>query len=345
MSKVIINTVGTSLLANSSRNNVDKDNHQAVMNYISADPKKACAETNALTRLLNNGDRAELLFSDTEEGRWCAERVADYLEHQGYSAEAFKVENLAYHAQGFVQYGLRQFVQVLTRRIIEAKKAGYDVLINATGGFKAEIAYATTVGLVFQTPVCYIHEKFGDIVTLPITPFHWDGTMFAFYRDFFDWIDEEVRPSAAVHNRAKGLPQEVNMLLEDTPDGYTMLSPLGEAYLQAFRAEKREQVFMFSKHARQDWERFDAATRQAYTRILDALQRPGRYSRAELKSGGGDALGYPKGHIDERVFFAEDDGLLYIFELTRHGYDYEKLCRSGLRWADYPRESFELVDV
>ena len=229
----------------------------------------------------------------------------------------------------------------------DAKRARLTPIINATGGFKAEIAYATTVGLVFKTPVCYIHEKFGDIVTLPVTPFGWDSSIFALHQDFFDWVDSEPRLSQEVQSRVAGLPEEVKMLLEDGSDGTTMLSPLGEAYLSAFRLEKETSIvpIWLSKKARRDWDGFDSTTREAYSRVLDGLRLPNRYSRSEQKSGGGNALGYPKGHTNERVFFAEENESLYIFEFTKHGRDYDQFCNNGLRWLEYPRIEFTKLKI
>lgn len=49
--------------------------------------------------------------------------------------------------------GLRSLVATLIDQIRQEKKQVREVLINATGGFNAEIAYATLVGLLFDVPV------------------------------------------------------------------------------------------------------------------------------------------------------------------------------------------------
>lgn len=344
MSTVILTTVGTSLLGNIARAGIGKEDALGVLEYIRSDPAKASAETNSLGRLLAGGDRVELLHSDTEDGRWCAEWVAAYLRKRGFSAGLFKVQGLAYEARGFVDYGLRQFVQLLAGRIREVHRQGHQAAINATGGFKAEIAYATALGLVFKVPVYYIHEKFGDIVTLPPSPFGWDNNLIAWNTDFFDWIDAELRPTAEVRSRVRGLPAEIGLLLEEMPDGYTVLSPLGQAYLEAFRADleqaQRVPVF-FSKKAWRDWEGFEPSNRERYRHILQRLRLPNRAVHSELKGGGGDALGFPKGKVDERLFYSEDGGKLYVFALTRHGPEYERLCAEGVFWRDYPKEEFK----
>ncbi|RIH86871.1 putative CRISPR-associated protein [Calidithermus roseus] len=345
MSTVILTTVGTSLLGNIARAGIGKEDARGVLEFIRSDPAKASAETNSLGRLLRGGERVELLHSDTEEGRWCAVWVATYLREKGFSVELFKVQGLAYEARGFVDYGLRQFVQLLAGRIREVHRQGHQAAINATGGFKAEIAYATALGLVFKVPVYYIHEKFGDIVTLPPSPFGWDNSLIAWNTDFFDWIDAELRPTSEVRSRVRGLPAEIGLLLEEMPDGYTVLSPLGQAYLEAFRCEFEQAQSVpvyFSPKARATWENLEPAAQERYQKLLQRLRLPNRAANSELKSGGGDVLGYPKGRVDERLFYAERDGGLYVFALTRHGPGYERMCQEGFSWRDFEPAEFTL---
>jgi putative CRISPR-associated protein (TIGR02619 family) len=345
MSTVILTTVGTSLLGNLKREGIGPEK---ALEYIRSDPVKACAETNSLERLLKAGDAVELLHSDTEDGRRCAEWVAAYLRERGFEAELFKIQGLAYEAKGFADYGLRGFVQLLAARIRQAQRRGRRVGINATGGFKAEIAYATALGLVFKVPVYYIHEKFGDIVTLPSTPFGWDSDLIAWNHEFFDWIDAEPRPKHEVEARAAALPEALRVLLEDFAlDGqiYTSLSPLGQAYLEAFRLEFEQAqtipIYLAPK-ARRTWENLEPAERERYRKVLQRLRLPNRAVNSELKSGEGDALGFPTGWTDKRVFYAEKEGALYVFALTRHGSEYDRMCREGFRWSDHPKENFTL---
>jgi putative CRISPR-associated protein (TIGR02619 family) len=344
VTRLILNTVGTSLSGDAKREGLQTDTE--ILGFLQRDPEKASAETNALSRLLQANDRVVLLYSQTEEGKSCAELIQKHVS-KTHRCDIEQVQGLSYAEKGFVQHGLKNFVQVLAKHIRDTKREGLEPIINATGGFKAEIAYATAVGLVFKTPVCYIHEKFGDIVTLPVTPFGWDASIFALHQDFFDWVDSEPRLNHDVQSRVAGLPEEIKMLLEDDRDGNTMLSPLGEAYLSAFRLEQETSTIpiLLSRKAKRDWERFDATTKAAYVRVLDGVRLPNRYSRSELKSGGGDALGYPKGHTDERVFYAFEDNTLYVFELCRHGHHYTELCSKGLRWFDYPRDEFIRLEI
>ena len=235
------------------------------------------------------------------------------------------------------------FIRLLAGELKTAQRTGRATLINATGGFKAEIAYATAVGLVFRTPVCYIHEMFGDIVTLPATPISWDYSLFAWHGEFFDWLDQEPRPTAEVQQRVAGLPEEILALLWEADDGFTYLSPLGEAYLEAFRgrlAEGEDVPVLLSERAMRDWDSYDPSTRQIFYRIVERLRVPEiRASNAERVKGS-DAVVMPQGHVNERLFFSERGGKLHVLEFTQHGRNYDQLCDRGVNWRDYQNDQF-----
>lgn len=350
MTRVILSTVGTSLLGNAKRAGLESD--EELLEFLRREPRKASAETNALDRLLEPTDRAVMLYSDTADGERCARLIATHLERANPTTME-RIPGLSYHERGFAQHGLRNLVHALASRIRRAHRDGHGVLINATGGFKAEIAYATALGLVFKVPVCYIHEAFGDIITLPAAPFGWDSSLFLYDNGFFDWLSQEdtVNPHEA-DQRLRALDpetkQKIELMLERDGEDVA-LSPLGQAYLEAFRAELEASAgvpILASRTARRDWVRFDPDARKRFGSVLKRLRLPNRHGQSELKSGGGDALGFPKGRIAERVFYTERDGALYIFEFARHGETYEALCAKGLWWRDFPPDEFApLEDV
>lgn len=346
MSRVILTTVGTSLLTNAKRENLVSD--QGILDYLHQHPQQASAETNSLSRLLQAGDEIVLLHSATEEGRRAAKLLQLHWQQAGVPCEPVEIPGLSYEVRGFVNFGLKNFVRTLAGQIREAQRRQREVVINATGGFKAEISYATVLGLVFKIPVCYIHEQFKEIAILPPTPIGWDSSLFIWYGEFFDWLNEGeagLRPKTEAEPRVAVLPEEAQVLLEEfdiDKQLFIGLSPLGEAYLEAFRLELEQAqsvpIYLSTK-ARRTWDSLDPSSKSKYQRLLQRLRLPNRASLSELKSGGGDALGYPKGHIDERVFYAEKNGALYVFFLTRHGPEYQKFCKDGLRWQEYEFET------
>lgn len=340
--RTIISTVGTSLLTNAKRQlGAAELSQESLLRFlIDVSPVDACAETNCLHRIVQEQDNLVFVCSATAEGRLCAETLAKHFARQGYTTSVREVEQLSYEHKKFKQLGLRNLVSALTELIRTSRRSGRTPAINATGGFKAEIAYATVVGLLFDVPVYYIHEAFKDVVEMPATPVSWDYGLMFDYEDFFEWINSDLRPSGEVRSRfrALGSPNEVrDLLIED--NGYAYLSPTGEALLDAYRdAVYRYQVepVYLSDRARNTLERMDPTTQARFQHLLARLRiRPLWISRAE-RVHNSDCLVWPRGHRDERCFFYVEDDAIRVCELARHSDEsYENLLKRGVMSREY----------
>lgn len=337
MSQTIISTVGTSLLGNLRNPTRNPGGLTDPYELLRANPQDASAEANAVTRLAAAGDDLVFLYSDTEDGERCAEALKRYFAETGYRTRMERIAGLSYNEKGFVSHGLRELVRRLAQEIRLATRAGKPAHLNATGGFKAEIAYATALGLMFAVPVSYIHEKFGDVITLPATPIAWDYSLFAWYSDFFNWIDAEPRPTSEVQARLATMPDTVALLLENDGE-HTYLSPLGEAYLESYRGEAdTRQKVRLSAAARATLDAQDFTTRTAFLQLLERLRRgeAGDWQRsAETLSGGVGK--FPKGHSALRAFVYEQGGTLHVLELSGHREErrYQELMQT-IRWSQY----------
>jgi putative CRISPR-associated protein (TIGR02619 family) len=343
--RTILVTVGTSLLTNARRAlGVPEPDADDLTRYLAqTDPITASAETNALGRLLRERDRLVLFHSQTEQGRRCAEALRRHFA-RGHTVELVEVTDLTYTESRFKLRGLRRLVALLADRIEKERRQGREVLINATGGFKAEIAYATLVGLLFDVPVSYIHEQFQDLIEVPAMPVAWDYSTFADWEEFFAWIDdEEPRPTDEVERRWPHLPNEVRVLLEED-DGYTYLSAAGVALRRAYDAALDQAVTVpvyLSASAAQTYQQADPSLRSRFDRALARLRSPALRRASSEPVRDCDVLVFPRGHRDERVFWFEEDGAVYVCELARHSnQSYERLLRRGVRRARYPRERF-----
>ncbi len=288
---------------------------------------------------MQKADRVVFLRSQAEEGRQCAEALAGHYRRQGYNTHVLEVPDLAYAESRFKMRGLRSLVATLIEQIRRERSAGHRVLINATGGFKAEIAYATLVGLLFDVPVYYIHEAFHEIIEMPPTPIGWDYSLLADYEEFFGWLNSDLRPTRQVEARLKGLPAEVRLLLTEEEE-FMLLSPTGEAFYEAYRDRLRaaEAVpILLSASARQMYESAEPSVRQLFYRALCKLRlKELRISHSDRVQHC-DCLVFPKGHRDERVlFFDGDDDSVRVCELARHSdQTYERLIHRGVRREDY----------
>jgi putative CRISPR-associated protein (TIGR02619 family) len=339
--RTILATVGTSLLNNAKRDlQIEAPDDQQLANYLRhGDVVKASAETNSLARLLQAQDRVIFLCSQTSEGRQCAEALARFYQHVGHDTRVLEVPDLTYAERRFKMRGLRSLVATLIDQIRRERAQSRSVHINATGGFKAEIAYATLVGLLFDVPVYYIHEAFRDIIEMPPSPISWDYSLLADFEDFFAWISTDLRPTREVDQRLRGLPSELRLLLAEE-EGFTLLSPAGEAFYEAYRDRLIQAEVVPILLSDQAWETYRNAPPDVQ-RLFDRTFR--KLLLRELRVSGSDrvrrcdCLVFPKGHRDERVFFFEaDDGSVHVCELARHSdQSYEHLIENGVQRDDY----------
>ncbi|MGB3511166.1 MAG: putative CRISPR-associated protein [Microcoleaceae cyanobacterium] len=234
----IITTTGTSLLSNATRElNKNKGESFAddeLQNYFkSVGPEKASAETKSLLKIANPEDEVVLLYTKTVNGELCAREVARYLKGKKWSNIRLRELPLEENEAQFERRGLRELVNILIEEISKAQRENQEVIINATGGFKAEIAYTTIVGMIFQVPVKYIYQFFEEPITFPTLPISWNVDLLLGYEEFFEWIDEEPRRNSEVEQRLKALPelernQVQQLLLPADENDKIMLSAAGD---------------------------------------------------------------------------------------------------------------------
>ena len=243
MARLLITTVGTSLLTNRDGRPwkgwrvghplppaADVDGWLA-----SADPVQASAETNTLHGVgVCDADHLRFLHSDTEEGRYCSERLqrfyADSVKCREVDGRSLTA--LGYSHASFSQTGLKVLVEEAFDAFRSAGKNSLEPVFCATGGFKAEIAFLNLLGALLKVEVYYIHEHFREIVRLPLLPLAWDADWVLQRRHFFEWIDDEPRGRLEVESRLKADP-ELRPLVDHAPDGNSYLNAAGNVLFGA----------------------------------------------------------------------------------------------------------------
>jgi putative CRISPR-associated protein (TIGR02619 family) len=233
--RTIITTTGTSLLGNAAKKlkksfaDITERDLSNVFEQMGTD--KACAETNSLFKIADNQDRVILLHTSTPEGEQCAQAVAKKLAKENWRNIELRQLHLEDNEIQFERKGLRELVNTLVEIITIAQREQQEVIINATGGFKAEIAYTTMVGMIFQVPVKYIYLTFERPITFPVLPVSWNTELLIEYDDFFTWLDQEPRQNQDVQQRIGYLPDKdaiLALLLPPDEDGEVFLSPAGQ---------------------------------------------------------------------------------------------------------------------
>ena len=109
------------------------------------------------------------LHSDTPEGHNIAAVLESYFESTNSPVQTIAVINLQDEdPKRFRTKGLRALSREVCRVIRDRTAAA--CAINATGGYKAQIAIAVLLGQALSVPVYYKHERFSEIIAFPPMP-------------------------------------------------------------------------------------------------------------------------------------------------------------------------------
>lgn len=233
----IITTTGTSLLTNAARELNKKPalvtDNELHLFWQQVGVAAASAETNSLLKIAKPDEEIVLLYTNTPEGKKCAFEVQRYLQSQKWSQVRLRMLPIENNEAQFESHGLRELVNILVDEISKGQRENKEVIINATGGFKAEIAYTTMVGMIFEVPIKYIYQHFQKPITFPALPVSWNIDLLLEHNDFFKWLDEEPRKQLEVEQRLRAITEQereriLAMLLPPDSEEYIYLSPAGE---------------------------------------------------------------------------------------------------------------------
>jgi putative CRISPR-associated protein (TIGR02619 family) len=252
MRNVMICTVGTSLTGNMMRATdtlfpdlLGKQNLQGLVLELSkVDPaERTCgAEINSITSILNRGmlesrGNLYLLVSDTQEGVLIGKILKAYYgrPQNPFSFEYVEsrvVKGLMDQAPHlFRTEGLRNLVKSIAE--IVKRHGSKAVLINATGGYKAQISFAGMIGQALEIPVCYLFEKFSEVIEMPPQPISLDVSFWLAHVPLFFQLasDEAESNPCKIDPRFESLVDEIDV------DGEKLigLSPTGQLFHEMFQ--------------------------------------------------------------------------------------------------------------
>ena len=201
------------------------------------------AEINTIEHIRRRKDidlrRLVFLVSDTDAGRDTGEVLRRYFEaRQDLALESVAVEVIEKLQDAkpwdFKQHGLRNLVRVMGRHIREYG-AG-QVAIDATGGYKAQIAIAALVGQALGVPVFYKHERFDSLIDFPPMPVTFDYALLGEHAGLLAALEagdtltgDEI---GDVDPRLRVLLTEVRVSTRTLYE----LSPIGQLFLESYRA-------------------------------------------------------------------------------------------------------------
>ncbi len=258
---ILICTVGTSLFSNlKALKSGEQPNLAAAFQAkdwsavaielakLTADARVCGAEINSVASMIDKEYVPRncglfFLHSDTDDGRNIAAILKAYFQGKGHApVEAVNVPDLQdQDPKRFRTKGLRN----LARKICGVVRdySATACAINATGGYKAQIAIGVLLGQAIGVPVYYKHELFSEISAFPPMPIALDFEVWMRASGMLFDLERASEPiSAAVYADKGEWDEKYESLVERVPiDGqdYLELSPTGQIFHETFRERFR----------------------------------------------------------------------------------------------------------
>jgi len=260
MRNILISTVGTSLIGNISYSDdstlkmlLETKNANGIaveLCKVSPDGRLCGAEINSINSIVEKGYLAKksilkLLTSDTENGRFIGDilshyfknsknnnmfEIVDYEVVQGLTDEDVK---------SFKNEGLKNLVRLICKTV--RSYGSEHILINATGGYKAQISFAGMIGQALEIPVCYMFERFAEVIDLPPQPVSFDLSLWLDNAETFYDLDDGIET-----DKILDLPDKrFDSLVEDIQEGEKRLyglTPTGQLFHESFRNRFNKQA-------------------------------------------------------------------------------------------------------
>jgi putative CRISPR-associated protein (TIGR02619 family) len=199
------------------------------------------AEINTISELLDTrrwvAANADLHFclSETEQARGIGDVLAAYYKKKGHRVRTHVVSDLQDDDEDkFRRLGLVHLVQDIGKIVRESGGPDFAA-VNATGGYKAQIALAALIGQALGVSVYYKHERFRGIICMPPMPVTLDYEILGEYAELLDELED--KGVVALPNGYE-IADRVQALLEIEPvDGVrcASLTAVGETFIEGYR--------------------------------------------------------------------------------------------------------------
>ncbi|MFO0878145.1 MAG: putative CRISPR-associated protein [Gemmataceae bacterium] len=214
----------------------------AALAEFPGDARLCGAEVNSIASLIKHGyapDGAGIFFfhSDTDDGRQIADVLVRLFRQRGHDpVEVVAVPDLQdKDAKRFRTKGLRNLAKLLCSKVRDYTQAA--CAINATGGYKAQIAVAVLLGQALGIPVYYMHERFSEIIAFPPMPVALDFEVWMRFSGWLTAMEKNFVPRAAVEE--DGWDERYEGLVEADRDEQgcelLSLSATGQIFHETFR--------------------------------------------------------------------------------------------------------------
>ena len=183
-------------------------------------------------------ERLYFLVSDTEPGENTGKVLKRYYENR----KDLSLKEVDYRIVADLQdknpkkfkiSGLRNLVREIGSIIERFGKE--NVAIDATGGYKAQIAIAVLIGQALDIPVYYKHELFSEIIEFPPLPVSLDFDLLGRYSDV---LNDFEKGKTLTLKQMGHFDNKLRIFLDEiTIEGEALfeLNAIGLIYITAFR--------------------------------------------------------------------------------------------------------------
>ena len=272
MRNTLLCTVGTSLFAGNlkalseNRHPDPPENSSELINvYKSGDWKKLAkeilkindptkriygAEINTIEEVRKKNwlslENIIFLVSDTYDGKNTGKVLTEFFKIR----TDIKLKNLEYAVieelqdkkpKDFKTHGLRNLVRKIGEYI--QRFGGVDnIAIDATGGYKAQIAIAVVIGQALNIPVYYKHEFFSELIDFPPLPVSLDYEILGKNSDI---LTDFERGESFSDGELGKFDESLRVFLTEIEVNNEILyelSPIGQIYLTGFRLRNPKPV-------------------------------------------------------------------------------------------------------
>jgi putative CRISPR-associated protein (TIGR02619 family) len=300
------------------------------------------AETNSLSQVSDIAvAQIVLLHTETEDGRICAETLADtVMEHLTSNVKRVQISGLQVKDEKvFRRDGIQNLFQALNRTLDSISDK--DVVLNVTGGFKSVVPYITLFGLINRLDVIYIHETANSLMHLPPLPLSFDFELLGEIRDAMLKLRKEglmQRQAFLKLIRNRSVQQEawLRSLIEEEGD---MVAPSALAALFFREQDTHTCRVMISDKARESLDTSSGGVRRQYLGMLERVSDPLWRDSKHHPLTGTDLIGIKPGRTGERMLIFLREQTVYVCELAVHD-RYEEIARTR-RIKDYENRQFE----
>lgn len=192
--KTVIATVGTSLIGGLRRHQIDwaLPVDEIVEQVLQIEQRQEIsAETASIQSLLDkkvltDAENLYLLASDTVEGKKLNQLLKRLFTPLFRNVQTFIIEQLnGEEPERFKEEGLRNLVRLIVQIVRTVPGHAEECVIDATGGYKAQVSFAGLIGQVLNIPVYYRFEGFSSGIQLPEMPVSLDFRLWLRHYELF----------------------------------------------------------------------------------------------------------------------------------------------------------------